>query len=100
MNIGIIGLDTSHCEVFARLLNDHNDPYHIQGAQVTKAIPFFSPDLPISADRVAQFTERVKSQYDVKIVEDINSFCENLDGILLTAVDGSTHLEWIKKLAP
>lgn len=99
MNIGIIGLDTSHCEVFARLLNDHNDPYHIKGAKVIKAIPFFSPDLPISANRAERFTERMKSQYNVKIVEDISTFCEKLDGILLTAVDGDTHLEWIKKLA-
>lgn len=96
----MIGIDTSHCEIFARLLNDKNDPHYIKGARVTKAIPFYSPELPISADRTVQLTEKVKMQYDVEMVEDVAIFCEKLDGILLTAVDGSTHLEWIRKLAP
>ncbi|HEY4553871.1 MAG TPA: Gfo/Idh/MocA family oxidoreductase [Bacillaceae bacterium] len=100
MRVGMIGLDTSHCAIFSRLLNDAGDPWHIKGARMVKAIPFFSPDLPISADRIGHFTQTVSEQHEVELTEDLDEFCRDLDGILLTAVDGSSHLEWVKKLAP
>ncbi|MEI4768813.1 3-ketoacyl-ACP reductase [Psychrobacillus sp. FJAT-51614] len=45
MNIGLIGLDTSHSEIFTRLLNDSSDPYHVEGARITHTIPTYSEDL-------------------------------------------------------
>ncbi|KIL49843.1 Gfo/Idh/MocA family protein [Jeotgalibacillus soli] len=100
MNIGMIGLDTSHCEIFTRLLNDQHDPHHISGARVTKAIPFYSSDLEISRNRVAIFSQIVKEKYQVELMEDLSAFCADIDAILLTAVDGRKHLEWVKKIAP
>jgi hypothetical protein len=39
MKIGIIGLDTSHCPAFVKLLNDSANEFHISGAKVVKAFP-------------------------------------------------------------
>lgn len=98
MKIGLIGLDTSHSEIFTRLLNDHNDPYHVRGARITHAIPTFSYDLAISRDRFPTYFEVVKNKYGVILIEDVEEFMTSVDAVIIGTVDGRNHLEWFKKV--
>lgn len=98
MKIGLIGLDTSHSEIFTRLLNDTNDPHSVKGGTITHALPVFSKDLPISRDRFQHYKNIVENKYKVKIVEDIDMFMKNVDAVLLATVDGRNHLHWLKTI--
>ncbi|MBP2242255.1 hypothetical protein J2Z40_002829 [Cytobacillus eiseniae] len=98
MKIGLIGLDTSHSEIFTRLLNDSSDPHHVAGGTITHAFPVFSEDLPISRDRFLHYKEIVENKYKVKIVENIDLFMKSVDAVLLATVDGRNHLLWLKNI--
>lgn len=100
LTIGMIGLDTSHCLEFTKLLNDPNHPFHVKGGKVAYAYPFYSEDLEISKDRVKGFTETLRDEYAVKITGSIEEVARLSDAILLTAVDGRKHLELFKQLLP
>lgn len=98
MNIGLIGLDTSHSEIFTRLLNDPEAPYHITGAQITHVIPTYSEDLPISRERFPDFYEIVTKKYGVTPVEDVEELMTAVDAVIIGTVDGRNHLDWFKKV--
>ncbi|QUG40674.1 Gfo/Idh/MocA family oxidoreductase [Psychrobacillus sp. INOP01] len=98
MNIGLIGLDTSHCEIFTRLLNDSGAPHHVTGAKITHAIPTYSEDLPISRERFRNYYEIVTKKYGVIPVEDIEEFMAAVDAVIIGTVDGRNHLDWFKKI--
>ncbi|WP_462410474.1 Gfo/Idh/MocA family oxidoreductase [Neobacillus sp. Marseille-QA0830] len=98
LKIGMVGLDTSHCEIFTKLLNDTTDPYHVSGGQLTHAIPAFSPDLPLSHNRVGQYRDIVTRKYEVLLTEDLEEMMSAVDAVLLTTVDGRNHLKWYRKL--
>lgn len=98
MRIGLIGLDTSHSEIFTRLLNDTSDPNHVEGGRITHALPIFSKDLSISRDRFQHYKNIVENKYSVKIVEDIDVFMRSVDAVLLATVDGRNHLSWLKNI--
>ncbi|WP_028547409.1 Gfo/Idh/MocA family protein [Paenibacillus sp. UNC451MF] len=99
INIGMIGLDTSHAPAFAELLNDPRHPYHIAGSPVTVAYPGGSPDFELSYSRVGGFTAKLRDDLGVQIVETIKEVAERSDAIMLLSVDGRVHLEQFKKLA-
>ncbi|MBE1444620.1 Gfo/Idh/MocA family protein [Paenibacillus sp. OAS669] len=99
LNIGMIGLDTSHAPAFAELLNDPKHPYHIPGAQVTVAYPGGSPDFELSYSRVEGFTAKLRDSLGVEIVGTIEEVADRCDAILLLSVDGRVHLEQFKKAA-
>lgn len=96
LKIGLIGLDTSHVIAFTQLFNDPNNPKHIQGAKVTLAYKGGSPDLEASYTRIDGFTERLKNEYGVEIVNSIEELCSRVDAVMLTSVDGRVHLEQVK----
>ncbi|MFJ5768986.1 Gfo/Idh/MocA family oxidoreductase [Psychrobacillus sp. NPDC093180] len=98
MKIGLIGLDTSHSEIFTRLLNDRNDPYYVKGARITHAIPTFSEDLPISKSRFPQYFEIVINKYGVIPIDNVATFMNAVDAVILGTVDGRNHLDWFKKI--
>jgi predicted dehydrogenase len=98
--IGMVGLDTSHCLEFTKLLNDPAHPFHVEGGKVAYAFPFYSEDLKISKDRVQGYTETLRNDHSVKITSSIAETAEASDAILLTAVDGRKHLELFKQLLP
>ena len=98
MKIGLIGLDTSHSEIFTRLLNDSEDPHHVKGAQITHVIPTYSNDLPISRERFPDYYEIVTNKYGVIPVEDVEEFMTVVDAVIIGTVDGRNHLEWFKKV--
>jgi len=87
--IGMIGLDTSHVTAFAKLINDSSKEH---GCKVVAGYPGGSPDLPASADRVGKFTDQLRSQFGVEIVDTIEELCRKVDGVLLESVDGRCHL--------
>jgi len=96
LKIGLIGLDTSHVIAFTQLFNDPNNPKHIPGAKVTLAYRGGSPDLEASYTRIDGFTERLKNEFGVEIVNSIEELCSRVDAVMLTSVDGRVHLEQVK----
>ena len=95
IRIGLIGLDTSHATAFAEMLNAPG-PDHIAGARIVAGFPGGSPDIPASADRVAQYTATLRDKYGVEIVAGIPELLARVDAVLLTSVDGRTHLAQIR----
>ncbi|TWU10295.1 Oxidoreductase family, NAD-binding Rossmann fold [Novipirellula galeiformis] len=91
--LGMIGLDTSHVIAFTRYLNN---PKNKTGCRVVAGFPGGSPDFPASANRVEKFTEQLRDQHGLEIVNSIEQLCEKVDGILLESVDGRPHLDQAK----
>jgi len=91
--VGMIGLDTSHVEAFAKHINDPKNNY---GCKVVAGFPGGSPDIPTSADRVDKYTRQMREEFGVEIVKSIEELCTKVDGVMLTSVDGRPHLEQIR----
>ena len=87
--IGMIGLDTSHVTTFTKLINDSSKEH---GCKVVAGYPGGSPDLPASAQRVGKFTDQLRKEFGVEIVDNIEELCRKVDGVLLESVDGRCHL--------
>ncbi|WP_020617925.1 Gfo/Idh/MocA family protein [Paenibacillus daejeonensis] len=99
MKIGMIGLDTSHVQIFAEILHDPEHPYHIPGARVTAAYPGGSPDFPLSIGRVEGYTKFL-SDAGAEIVESPAEVAKRVDAVMLESVDGRVHLEQFREIAP
>ncbi|MFA6104288.1 MAG: Gfo/Idh/MocA family oxidoreductase [Victivallaceae bacterium] len=98
LKIGMIGLDTSHCPAFVKLLNDPANEFHISGAKVVKAFPGGSKDFSLSHSRVGQFTEELKA-LGIQICDSLEETAKDMDAFFLESVDGRQHLEQFKVLA-
>ena len=96
MRLGMIGLDTSHVVAFTRILNDASRPDHIPGAKVVAAFKGGSDDVESSYTRVDKFTEQLRTEFGVEIVDSIETLCTKVDAVLLESVDGRPHLEQAK----
>jgi predicted dehydrogenase len=95
LKVGIIGLDTSHVVAFTNLLNkDNKGP--LENIRVVAAFPAGSPDLPVSADRIAGFTKTLREKHKVEIVDSIDELLKKVDAVLLESVDGRPHLEQVR----
>lgn len=93
LRVGMIGLDTSHCIAFTKVLNNPNAGPEFAGYKVVAAYPTLgSSDIPASIDRLAGFTEDLKQQ-GVEIVNSIEELLKKVDVVLLETVDGRKHLE-------
>jgi hypothetical protein len=57
---GMIGLDTSHVPAFAKIFNDAKADGELAGIKVVAGYPG-GTDIPASRDRVARFTEQLRS---------------------------------------
>jgi predicted dehydrogenase len=93
IRLGMIGLDTSHVIAFTRVINDPAKNYD---CRVVAGYPGGSPDIPSSADRVEKFTNQLRDEFGVEIVETIEQLCRMVDGVLLESVDGRPHLEQVR----
>jgi hypothetical protein len=98
IKVGIVGLDTSHCPAFTRLLNDSAYEYHVPGARVVGAYPGGSDRFSLSRDRVQGFTDELRDTYGVRIYNDIPSLVADVDAVLLESVDGRQHLEQFEQV--
>lgn len=96
LRVGIIGTDTSHSEVFTRILNDPNDKEHVPGVKVVAAFKGGSPDIQESASRVDKYAQTIHDKYGVEIVNSIPELCQKVDVVLLESVDGRAHLNQVK----
>ncbi|WP_168119051.1 Gfo/Idh/MocA family oxidoreductase [Paenibacillus sp. HB172176] len=98
LKIGMIGLDTSRCEAFVKVLNDERHPFHVRGGKVIAAFPGGSKDFEKSYTRVDDITKRLTEQHQLQIQASPEAVAAASDAILLTAVDGRTHLELLTRI--
>ncbi|WP_096438614.1 Gfo/Idh/MocA family protein [Alteribacter populi] len=98
LKIGMIGLDTSHCSAFTKLLNDPSEKFAISGGRVTVGYPGGSADIELSYSRVDKVTSKLRDEYGVKIVDSIEAVAENVDAIMITSVDGRIRLKEFEKV--
>lgn len=92
IRVGMIGLDTSHCGAFTKLLNDPKAKADVAGFKVVCAYPYGSKDIESSASRIPKYTEDMK-KLGVEITESIDDLLQKVDVILLETNDGRLHLE-------
>ena len=90
--VGMIGLDTSHCEAFTKILNQPNPEPDFAGFRVVAAYPHGSKDIESSASRIPKITEDIK-KYSVQIVGSIDDLLKQVDVVLLETNDGRLHYE-------
>ncbi|NIK74950.1 hypothetical protein FHS15_000048 [Paenibacillus castaneae] len=100
IKIGIIGLDTSHVLAFTQLINDPKHEYHVPGGRIVAAFPGGSPDFELSISRVEGYTDQLREQFGVRIVNSPQAVAEACDAILLESADGRVHLEQFRLIAP
>jgi hypothetical protein len=91
MRVGMIGLDTSHVVEFANIFRDHRGDADLAGIQIVAAFPG-GTELPISRDRIAEFTARLAAS-GVQIVDNIAALLDRVDAVMLESVDGTVHLQ-------
>jgi len=99
LNIGLIGLDTSHVTAFTELLNQPGHEHHIPGGKVTCAFPGGSPDFPLSHSRVPRFTSQLQEQFGVRILGSPREVAESSDLVFLESVDGRVHRAQFEEIA-
>jgi hypothetical protein len=93
LRAGLIGLDTSHVVAFTRALNAEGKTGPMARVRVVAGFPGGSPDIPSSADRVEGFTNQLRDEYGVEIVDSIDALLGKVDVVFLESVDGRPHLE-------
>lgn len=91
IRVGIIGCDTSHVIAFTDVLNRDNNTGDLAGVRVVAAFPGGSPDIPDSANRVADYTQKLRDK-GVTIVDSVEALLPLVDAVLLESVDGRPHL--------
>lgn len=98
IRIGMIGLDTSHVVAFTEIINNPEAKGHVPGAKVVAAFKGGSPDIESSASLVDGYTKTLSEKYGVKIYPTIEKVCENVDAVMIEAVDGRPHLAQARKI--
>ncbi len=99
MNLGIIGLDSSHAVQFSRILNGKNEPFHISGHPVTAAYPGqVSSDFDMSRERMETFTRSVSEEWGVKLYASIAEVMNHADAVFLEQVDARRRLEQFREM--
>jgi hypothetical protein len=97
MNLGMVGLDTSHCTVFTDILNNPGNQFHIPGAKIVRAFPGGSEAFSASRNRVGKLTDELRAK-KIEMTGRIEELA-GLDGYFLESVDGNQHLAQFKVLA-
>ncbi len=92
VNIGIIGLDTSHSTGFTKLLNAPDADPLFKGYRVVAAYPKGSSSIESSSSRIPQYTKEVQA-LGVEIVSSIDEVLSKADCIMLNTNDGRMHVE-------
>jgi hypothetical protein len=93
--IGVIGLDTSHSEIFSRMINEGE--LKDSGFKVVAAYPHGSKDIASALGMKQGIIEAIKKM-GIEIVDSIDSLLEKVDYVLLESNDGKTHLEQASKV--
>ncbi|MBS1369121.1 MAG: gfo/Idh/MocA family oxidoreductase [Lentisphaeria bacterium] len=98
LQIGMVGLDTSHVTGLAGCFNDPENAFHIAGARIVKAFPGGSATFSLSRNRIGRFTAELSEKYGVGLVDSIGAL-GGMDAFLLESVDGAQHFEQFRILA-
>lgn len=99
LSIGMVGLDSSHCVKFTELLHCRDHPCHVDGGRVVCAFPGGTEDWDLSASRVGKFTEQMRDEFGVEIVETPEEVAQRSDVVMVTSVDGGVHREQFERVA-
>lgn len=102
LQIGMIGLDTSHVSIFAKLLEHYRtEPSScLAGTMLGCAYPGGSSRMELSYTRVEQYKNELVQKYGVQMAGSIEEVAAASDAVMIESVDGSTHLEQFRKVAP
>ena len=100
LKIGLIGLDTSHVVAFSRLLNEPQNEHHISGGKIVAAFPGGSPDMPVSISRVEGFTNQLRDEFGIEIVDSPRAVAERVDLVFVTAADPRVHPDHLRQILP
>lgn len=99
INIGIIGLDSSHAVQYAKLLHEADHPHHVPGARIVAAYAGGSPDWELSHGRVAGFRQELADGYAIPVVATIEEVVAAADALMILTIDGRVHLEQFTAVA-
>jgi len=99
IKVGMVGLDTSHCEAFAKILHDQAYEYHLPGVKIVGVYPGGSTQFSKSQARVQGFTDTLHKVYGAKLYDDITTLADDVDAIFLESVDGRQHRAQFAQLA-
>ncbi|MGK0185015.1 MAG: hypothetical protein ACI9R3_000789 [Verrucomicrobiales bacterium] len=91
IRIGMIGLDTSHVIAFTKIINAPDATGELANVQVVAGFPGGS-DLLDSVERVEGYTNQLRDEMGVEIVDSISALLEKVDVVMLESVDGRSHL--------
>ena len=97
LKIGLVGLDTSHVIVFSKCFNKPGHADHVAGGKVVAGYPGGSDDFELSRSRVGKFTQQVRDEFGVNVVDSPEAVAEACDLLFITAADGRTHLDYLRK---
>lgn len=90
IQVGIIGLDTSHSPAFTEVFNESDGPF--SDFEVVAAYPYGSRTIESSYSRIPQYKKEVRAM-GVEIVDSIDELLARVDVVLLETNDGRRHLE-------
>jgi predicted dehydrogenase len=97
LRIGLVGLDTSHVVAFSKCFNKPGETEHIPGGRIVAGFPGGSKDFELSYSRVEKFTAQLRDDFAVAIMDKPEAVAEAADLLFITAVDGRTHLDYVRK---
>ncbi|MCY4779545.1 Gfo/Idh/MocA family oxidoreductase [Sphingobacterium sp. UT-1RO-CII-1] len=93
--IGVIGLDTSHSEMFTKDINEGK--LSDRGYRVVAAYPHGSKDIPSALQMKPNIIKAMEGM-GVRIVDSITVLLKEVDYVLLESNDGRVHLEQAKEV--
>lgn len=93
--IGVIGLDTSHSEMFTKDINEGSLSH--RGYRVVAAYPHGSKDIPSALQMKPNIIKAMEGM-GVKIVNSVAALLKEVDYVLLESNDGRVHLEQAKEV--
>ena len=91
LKIGMIGLDTSHCLEFTKLLHADSPDPQLAGCRVVAVYPKGSPDIESSVSRVPEYKAKIEA-LGVEVTDDLPAMLQGVDAVLLETNDGRPHL--------
>lgn len=98
LRIGLVGLDTSHVQVYLQLFNSPDAKDHIGGGRIVAAYKGGSADIPLSSSRVDGFAQLAVEKFGVKLCTTIEELATQVDAVMILSVDGRTHLDQFRQL--
>ncbi|KZZ86054.1 Gfo/Idh/MocA family protein [Bacillus sp. SJS] len=100
LNIAMIGLDTSHAEIFTDLVMNPENPHFIERVLIKAAYPGGTGDFPLSINRVERYTSLLRDRYHIEMTETPEEAAGKCDAVWITSVDGRMHEELFRKICP